>query len=334
MRKLLAITFIGLSMGANAQQDHHYSLWADMPSLMNAAATAVRKEDFSFTANYRGQYLSALAIPHRTNSFAFETKVYDDKIPNGWFGLGVQYTNDETGVTKIATNEAYVPMNYVAVLSPTTYLSVGFKPGFVNRALTSQTQKWDNQWNGITFDQTRDPLELENEKINYFDLGAGMYFQHTIPSGTRFTAGVAANHLTAPDVTFRQLTNQLHRQYVTNARVEIGLRNVRFKLSPQYIGVFQGPFTFHQYGMSLDLTIKEGSRRTLFVQNQSLNLGVHYRTTGYLVTTVVLQLESFGVGMAFDTDFTLGNVATNKMGAVELFLRYAFVKEKRKRFIR
>ena len=334
MRKILAIAFVGLSLSANAQQNPNFSLWGDMPSLMNAAATSVRAEDFSFTVNYRGQYLTSVPVPSRTNSFAFETKVYDDKISKGWFGLGVQFMNDETGLTKIATNEVYIPMNYVAALTPETFLSVGFKPGFVNRALTAPLSTWDSQWNGVTFDQTRDPSELSAKKIINFDLGAGIYFEQNFQSSSRLTLGVAANHLTAPDVTFKQLTNQLYRQYVTNAKFEIGLQNYRFKLSPQYIGVFQGPFTVHQYGMSLDLTLKEGSRRTTFISDQSLDFGIHYRNTGYLVTTIVLQLENMGIGMAFDTDFTLGNVATKKIGGAELFFRYAFVKQIRKRFIR
>lgn len=330
------ITLVGLFVFgiASAQQMPHYSLWQDQMALINPAATSVLPEDFSFFANYRGQYLNSSPVPNRTNAFLFEAKIYDDKIRYGWLGSGIQFFNDETGNTQISTNAAYIPINYVQEFNEDTRLSVSLKPGYIQRSLNAPVQTWDNQWNGVAFDQTVITGELAAKKLDLFDLGAGIFFQHDWPSRTRLNLGFAANHLNRPDVTFRQLTHETSRQYIAHMRTEIKFRNVRFKLSPQYIYFNQQPIVFHQYGVSLDLLLREGSKRTLFVQDRYLKIGLGYRNTGSLISTLVLQFEGFGIGMAFDTDLSLARTATGNVGGVEAFLRYSIVKERRKRFIR
>lgn len=334
MKRILTALLVVSSAVASAQQMPHFSLWQDQMALINPAAQSVLPDDFSFFANYRGQYLNASPIPNRTNSFMFESKVYDDKINYGWIGAGLQLYNDETGVTKIGTNAAYVPINYVQELQENTFLSVALKPGYINRSLSAPVQTWDNQWNGTAFDQTILSGELSAKKINLFDMGAGIYFQKEWPSKTRLNLGLAVNHLNRPDVTFRQLTNELSRQYLGHFRYEIKPRNVRFKISPQYIYFNQHPLVFHQYGVSIDFLLREGSQRTLFVQDRTIKFGVGYRNTGALITTVVLQFEGFGIGLAFDTDLSTSQPATGYVGGTEAFLRYSILKERRKRFIR
>ncbi len=336
MKKLLTLILVIGSSTAFGQQSNNFSMAQSSLSLLNPAATAVMYPEFRFFGNYRGQYFSDPLIPNRTNSFVFETKIAKDKLPNGWFGSGLHFVNDETNVdgTKLIGIQAYVPINYVAEVSPDTYFSVGFKPGIINRSLQTDFQTWDNQWNGIAFNRFEDPNEPAQADFTVFDMSAGIYFQTETRKEHRFNIGVTGNHLTSPDVTFTGIADNLYRQWVGHARASFKLERVRFRLSPEATAFVQGPLTYYQSGMSLDFMIREGSRRTTFRQDQTLGIGLHYRSDNTLVSTIILQLEGFEIGFAYDLDLGESSTATGGNAGMEAFLRFGILKEKRKRFIR
>ncbi|CAN0016037.1 unnamed protein product, partial [Chrysoparadoxa australica] len=323
MKKIVLSIVLLCSFSVGAQQQNNFSMWQSTGSWLNAGATAIMFQEYSFFANYRSQYLTSAAIPNRTNLFVAEAKAFEGKISNGWIGTGLHFVNDETGIgsTKLATNSAYVPFNYVAQLQEKTFVGVGFKPGFINRSLVTDFQTWDNQWNGIAFDQYIPDNELSARKFTVFDMSAGLFFQTTTYGEHEFKFGVAANHITSPDVRFTTVTDQLFRQYVFHGKAAFKLERYRFKLAPQFTSFIQGPITYHQVGASLDITIREGSRRTLFVQDKFFGIGMHYRTDNTLVTALILELEGFTIGAAFDADLGEASTATSGALAAEGFIK-------------
>jgi len=335
MIKRISLLLLLLVSGQSfAQGDPHFSMWQGSLSFLNPAATAAMKEDFSFFSNYRGQWMNTSPLPVRTNAFCAEAKAFKEKLGNGWLGLGLHFYNDELGVTKMSTNAAYVPINYILETGDNSTFSLAVRPGFINRELVGSFQTWDHQWNGITFDQTTLDLEGSARKFTVFDMSAGTFFQTEFYNGSRWNIGFVVDHVTMPDVSFRYITDQLNRRYILHTGAQLKVRNARFRLSPQVTSVYQGPLSFHQFGSSIDLTLKEGSQRTTFVQDRTLGFGLYYRTQDAIIASMILQLEGFTVGLSFDATISKANLANKYNGAMEVFLKYAFVKEKRKRFIR
>lgn len=334
MKKTLILLSIILASNSNAQQDPHFSMWYSSPSLLNAGATATMEQDFSFFTNYRGQWLTALPQQMRTNALSAEAKLGNQSMQSGWVGIGAHYMNDATGDAKVVSNFVSIPVNYVWEGYEKTYFSMGIKPGVINRSLNNNIQTWDNQWNGIAFDNTILPDESGTNKKTQFDIGAGVYFKKLWRNNSKFDIGFAANHLNAPEQGFRSLSFQTYRQYIFHTSGSIRLERYKFLLSPQLITMFQGPHRDLIIGTSFDVLLNPGSQRTTFVQEKSVSFGLNYRMNDALIASFMLKLNGFQVGLAYDAALNINRIPTKTVGAVEIFLKYSFFKEQRRRYIR
>ena len=328
---LLSIFSTSISFG---QQDPHFSMWNSSPSLLNPAATGTMEQDITFFTNYRAQWLAALPNQMRTNAVSAEIKLGNERLQSGWFGVGAQYNNDATGDAKIMSHIVSIPFNYVWEGYEKSYFSLGIKPGVINRSINSNIQTWDNQWNGMAFDNTILSNESTANKNTQFTVGAGMYFKKMWRDGSKFDAGFSANHLNAPEQGFRTLSFQTFRQYIFHAGGSIKLDRYKFLLSPQLITMFQGPHRDLIIGTSFDILLDEGSRRTTFEQETMFSIGLNYRVNDALITSVMMKWNGFQVGLAYDAMLNINRIPTKTAGALELFLKYSFFKEQRKRFIR
>lgn len=334
MKKTLILLSLAFTAQIQAQQDPHFSMWYASPSLLNSGATATMDQDISFFSNYRGQWLTATPNEFRTNAFSGEVKLGNQKLRAGWFGVGAHYLNDATGDVRISSNIVSVPLNYVWEGYEKTFLSFGVKPGVINRSVAKSFQTWDNQWNGLAFDYTNDNLETGTNKSTQFDIGAGVYFKKQWEDRSQFDIGFAANHLNAPQQGFKTLSFQTFRQYIFHSSGSIRLERYKFLLSPQLIAMFQGPHRDLIIGTSFDVLLNEGSRRTTFVQQKSVGIGLNYRLNDALITSFMLKLNGLQVGISYDATLNINRIPTKTVGAVELFLKYSFFKEQRKRYIK
>ena len=333
MKKLqIALTLL-LFTQVNAQQDFHSSLWYSSPSLLNPAATGTMDEDYTLFTNYRAQWLTALDLPFRTNQLSAEFKMGNETMNSGWFGSGVHFTNDATGDTKIMTNAVSIPINYVFEMQDDRLFSIGFKPGVINRSINTDFQTWDNQWNGISFDNTLLSNESGARSYTRIDVGTGMYFKKMWRNRSKFDIGLAANHLNAPDAGYKTLITQTYRQYLFHTSANIALKNYRFMLSPQIIAFFQGPNRDIIIGSSIDFLLKEGSRRTTFRQQQTFGVGLNYRMNDALIVSMMLKMNGFQIGMSYDAALNVNRIPTKTVGAVELFLKYSWYKGQKRRYI-
>ncbi len=334
MKKTLILLSILFSVQSNAQQDPHYSMWYASTATLNPSATATMEQDFSFFTNYRGQWLTAVPTPFRTNSFMGEFKLGQDKIQNGWFGLGTQYTNDVTGDAKVVSHMVSIPFNYVWEGYEKSFFSLGIKPGIINRSLNQDFETWDNQWNGIAFDNTILSTEAGVDKTTQFDIGAGIYYKKVWQSRAKFDIGFAANHLNAPEQGFRTLSFQTFRQYIFHTSASFKLERYKFLLSPQLITMFQGPHRDLIIGTSFDVLLDEGSRRTTFNPQKSVGFGLNYRLNDAIIASFMMRFNGFEFGVSYDAALNINRIPTNTVGAVELFVKYAFYKNHGRRWIR
>lgn len=332
-RILLCLTLISTQFSWG-QSDPHFSMWQASTSLLNPAATAAMNEDFSFFANTRMQWLSAVPTAFVTNAFCGEAKLGKENMASGWFGAGLHFYNDESGTTNMSTISAHVPISYVMEVNDQSTFSIGFRPGFINRALVGSFQTWDNQWNGIAFDQTVITGEDAPNKFTSFDLGTGIFYQTTTRNDHRFNIGISANHVNRPNVAYGPIFEEMNRQYLAHAGATFVLPKYRFRLSPQITTFTQGPLRYIMLGNSFDFVLREGSRRTAFLQDKTLAFGLYYRTGDAVIGSIILTLENFKVGISMDTPLSTSRAATGVFGAGELFLKYAFTKGDKRRLIR
>jgi type IX secretion system PorP/SprF family membrane protein len=261
-------------------------------------------------------------------------RIAKDKLTSGWFGAGLQAYQDNTGVTNTSSLSIGVPISYVMEMSKSSLFSIGMKPGIINRTQNASFQTWDNQWNGVAFDQTVSAGEPNARKYAEFDMSAGLMYQKEFYDGSKLEIGGAMNHITRPNVTFREIINELYPQYVLHSKVNLHFDKVRLRLVPQITAFKQGPVSYLMVGSNLDLVLREGSKRTIFVSERLMTFGLHYRISGWATANIGMQLENFSFGLAYDAPISSSRNVTGLFGAGEIFLKYAFIKGEKRRKLR
>lgn len=334
MKKFILIALTCSGMSVFAQQEKHYSMFGAAPSLLNPAATATMNQDAQVFTNFRMQWLTSVEQAFRSNSFTGEMKLFKKKLKNSYFGSGLHFTNDATGNAKIATTSVYVPINYVIMTENDGLFSVGIQPGFVQQK-RGGNYTWNNQWTGMEFNSALPSGEFADESAAVLDMGGGVFFKQPFgDANSSFHVGAAVNHITTPNLFFYAGSKDLYRRYTFHAGAQVRFRQSYVGFSPQFYSFFQGPSTNMVFGSSVDFLLQESSRRTIFVDEKSFSIGLYHRWKDALIASVSFRYSEWQIGLSYDATVSGYRGANKSLGAFELFLKYSFLYDKNRRFIR
>jgi len=319
---ILSLCWSGITF---SQQNRHFSMWNEAPSAINPGATAVMDEDIRLFTNFRMQWTSIEGLPFRTNSFGFDAKLMKQKNSQNHLGVGVNFTNDATGDLKLTTNLISVPINYTIEADKNTLFSIGIAPGFYQQSIRNNTSTWNNQWNGITYDQAA--ISGENfspdNTVSNFDIGAGMHIRYAFDALSNINFGLSVNHITAPAVNYSSLVNNLYRNVNITAYGTRFLDDRNFGFSPMALVQLQGPNRNIVFGTTLDHELFESSKRTDYVQRSLVSYGIFYRWSDAFIASISAKVRGFKVGMSYDVNISSLSSATRAMGGFELFLKFS-----------
>ena len=177
MKKIsILIAAFGITFGANAQQDKHFSMFAESPIYLNPATAGFAPGALQLFTNFRMQWLTASDNPYRTISGAADWRMFDR---GNFVGAGLTFYNDLAGDGKYSINEVTVPINYAIEVGKENHIAIGIQPAWYSRTLLSSNLEWDNQWTGTQFDQSiasQEAIFGQNLSVNKFDLSAGFHW--------------------------------------------------------------------------------------------------------------------------------------------------------------
>ena len=100
--QLLAISLCLFPFTMKAQQDIHFSQFYSSPTFINPGATGIFNGNIRATINYRNQW-KTISDPFTTISAGFDSRLFHDKMKNGFVGAGLVFYNDKAGVSKLTT---------------------------------------------------------------------------------------------------------------------------------------------------------------------------------------------------------------------------------------
>lgn len=336
MRKLIiAIGAITLSSGLFAQQEKHSSMWFENSTSFNPAAVGTMELDFDLFANFRYQWFTVSDRPFRTASATFQTKLMEGGLSNGWFGLGVTGTNDQSGDSQYLVNDVKIPISYQIELDGyTSILGLGIAPGLYSRSINASNLTWDNQWNGTSFDQGVNPAEFQGGGASTnFDLGAGLHWLYRPNRYTRAYIGASANHLLKQDITFAS-SDRLYRNVNIHAGLNYKVPNSRLGLSPHVLAMFQGPNRNIVAGINFDNYMRDASQVTGWIKHNIFSMGLYYRVGDAAIVNVSYQYAGFRAGAAFDINLSGLTPASRAVGGFEIFLKYELETGQSRKYIR
>lgn len=297
-------------------QDAHFSQFYANPLYLNPAFAGASKCP-KVSLNYRNQY-PVLGV-YQTYSAS-----YDQYVSGLNGGLGGLLLRDEAGDGAYSTTEASLIYSYHLKVNRKFSILAGFQGTF---------RQINIDWGSLTFPDQIDPfygfvretgeVPPDNNTLGVFDVSTGV-----IGFTERFYIGVAAHHLTQPDVSFF-VEDRLDMRITAHAGLTIPLGRQRLYgelqnyLIPNIVYQVQGP--------NDQLTISTAFTRA------SISGGLGFRSSSVNPDALVVLLGyaptegAWSVGYSYD--ITISTIANNLGGAHEISLSYQFPCRKRRKTV-
>lgn len=314
------------SLNALTQQDKHLSMWNENAAQFNPGAVGVMDENARLLTNFRMQWLPLNGSAMRTNTFSFDTRITTSQVTESYLGIGINFSNDQTGDSKLTTNSFSVPIAYNIQIDRKSSFSIGIAPGFYSQYFGGN-QTWNNQWNGTIFDQTLVSGEASLQKVSSFDLGSGMLFKHKFDATSHITAGFSVNHINPSSTSYSSINNGLFRQFNFHVSGTKFDSQRRFGISPQALVTLMGPNYNILVGTYFDHELFESSQRTNYVQRSFISYGFFMRWKDAFIISAAFKTNGFKFGVSYDVNLSKLSTATRSSGGVELFLKYSIIND-------
>ena len=329
MKKLLFTILIGsffcMAEETKAQADIHFSQYNASPLTINPANAGLFSGNFRATANYRRQW-ETVGTVYQTIGASADMLLASDVFNDDFFGLGVSFVQDQSGVTGFSQLDGAISGSYTKILDPRGehYLTLGAQLGYGQRSVTLDGMNWGNQWTNTGFDQGLATGEtFTNFSTNFIDVSAGLnYFFSTNYDNLKGNLGVGAFHLNRPDVSIQGQTEELFVRYAVNGGLMYLIEDRNLALYPNFLWMAQGPQRMLNAGIDLKFILSEPTRVTGFRKETALSLGIYHRFNDAFFPMLKLSTGGFTLGLSYDMMVSDLRAASGGTGGPEFSLIY------------
>lgn len=303
-------------------QDIHFSEFYLAPIINNPALTGVFNEDYKAGAIYRTQW-NTISAPFTTSLIDIETKVRVNEV-NDYVSFGLLGYSDKAGSIGFQTTGFYPAINYSKSLEDkyTSYLSIGFTGGFIQRNMDISKMTFDEQYINGDYDPTSPTGEpVLNTKISYWDLGAGVTFNSSfdMDNKTNYFLGAAAYHFTTPkNSVFGDASSSLKIRWVFNGGLSYNIDDA-YSIQLYTNVMVQKPYQEIVAGGMAKWTVQGHSNDPDF----SLYLGAFYRLADAIVPTIRVTYKKTTIGMSYDVNNSSLRDASKGQGGFEISLFFS-----------
>ncbi len=328
----LIISSVFLLQSEIFAQDIHFSQFRETPILVNPAQTGLHK-DLRVITNYKTQW-SSVGTPYKTNALSAELLLNKNKSRNSHLGVGVQVFNDRAGDGKLSTTQALLSMSGIVKINKMSKISTGLIVGFGQRSVNYDNFKWDQQYNGSSYDASMSSGEAHAGQMSYIypDLGAGACWSYGAnqrqtykeSTGIKATVGISAWHFGVPAYSFSQnFSDKLNSKIVFHGNVELSTKGANVKFLPEFLFVSQGKLKEFNIGGMVKYILKEGSQRTGRISGSAIALGANLRAKDAFIISSLIEHGNMAVGISYDVNFSRLKAASNGNGGFEVALRFS-----------
>jgi type IX secretion system PorP/SprF family membrane protein len=303
-------------------QDIHFSQFFETPLLRNPSLAGIFNGDIRVQGVYRNQWAS-VTVPYKTGSFNVE---YKQPIGQGddFITSGLQLVYDRAGTTNFTTTNILPAVNYHKSLgsNKSSYLSMGFMGGLVQRRIDRSKMTTNNQFDGNGYNPAlADGEVFVNDNFSYLDGSVGMTFNSAMspdrPDDNYFV-GVAYHHFNRPKNSFyRRPEIELNPKWVYSAGVRFGVSETSY-LTIQADHTTQGQSTETIGGAMYSIKIGENYQKP----DYTLHFGGFLRLEDAFIPVVKLDYNPFSIALSYDVNVSQLKTASQGHGGLELSVTY------------
>lgn len=313
---LLSIPITGVA------QDIHFSQFFETPLLRNPALAGLFNGDIRIQGVYRSQW-GSVTVPYKTGSFNVEYKKPIGQTDD-YITTGLQLVYDKAGTTNFTTTNILPAINYHKSLSgeKSTYLSLGFMGGLVQRRIDRSKMTTNSQYDGNGYNPAlADGETFVNDNFSYLDGSVGMTYSSAFSSARpqdNYFFGVAFHHFNRPKNSFYHRPEiELSPKWVYSAGVRFGISETSY-LTIQADHTVQGPSKETIAGAMYSVKIGEDYDHP----NYTLHVGSFLRLQDALIPVIKLDYNPFAIALSYDVNISQLKTASQGQGGMELSVTY------------
>lgn len=314
LRKLLVLLFCFATYMVSGQ-DLHFSQSFNQPLLYNPAQTALIPDaDYRALAHYRTQW-GNLPVPYKTVAATADLKAFAHQHKKSWLGLGIGFYNDLAGDGDLSLLKSQFNAAYHLEISESSIISLGIGLAAVQRKVNMSKLTFDNQWNGIKFDQYLSSRENNSyEKTSYLDASIGLSYAFMPSEALFFQVAAGVMHVNQPNESFYSTNNQVRMRPVLEVRNVILLSDDWIAEWSIHGSTQQNAYELVGGGqVSTNLTPRDFDANVLLA-------GVYYRWQESLIPMIGYEWNKIRLLMSFDIPFSRLGPSLRGYGGMELSL--------------
>ncbi|MCW3081427.1 PorP/SprF family type IX secretion system membrane protein [Segetibacter sp.] len=303
-------------------QDIHFSQFFEAPLLRNPSLAGIFNGDIRVQGVYRNQW-GSVTVPYKTGSFNLE---YKKPIGQGddFITTGLQLVYDKAGSTNFTTSNVLPALNYHKSLgsNKSTYLSLGFMGGLVQRRIDRSKMTTNSQFDGNGFNPSlADGESFVNDNFSYLDGSVGMTFNSAMspdrPQDNYFI-GVAYHHFNRPRNSFyRRPEIELSPKWVYSTGVRFGVSETSY-MTIQADHTTQGPSKETVGGVMYSTKIGDDYQNP----DYTLHFGGFLRLNDAFIPVIKLDYNPFSIAFSYDVNVSQLRTASQGQGGLELSVTY------------
>ncbi len=322
MKKILLISFIAM-LGANTSfaQDPHFSQIQYNPMYLNPANAGITEYGKAnrVAGVYRDQWRT-LPVPYSTTFASYDRLI--KKFNGGWLlGGGASFLFDRAGEGQLSIYNPNLTISGGKYFNgEKQLLTLGVTAGITIKSMNFEGLKFDNQYNGSTFDPNLPTGEtFSNNNISYPNFTIGLLFKTKIKDNSTLDIGASAANLHQPEQNFLYYTSsKLASRYSVYAKAKVGIKenwNVQ-------------PGVFFQNQKKANQILINAIAETRFGDSKDFGVGfgAGYRAidNDAAIAYVSFLYKTLRAGFAYDFNVSGLSKGTKGQGAFELALTYEF----------
>jgi type IX secretion system PorP/SprF family membrane protein len=223
---LLRSVFIGglcAVVSSLVAQDVHFTQFFSNPLILNPSQTGNYEGNYRVGFNFKAQWpfaISGKVYNYHTEAPYVDFSFGERKLKSAWFGLGLNFLNDEAGDGRLTYRRMSLSAAYHQAFDKDHryILSTGFGLSYIIRSVDFSKFYFNNQWvDDFGFNITLPNNEpLQRESFQMVDLNAGINLGAQIHNQVKLDFGFAMMHLNRPKHSFLGTTERLGLRYQAN----------------------------------------------------------------------------------------------------------------------
>lgn len=334
IRIIIGILSMWIIIPAKAQ-DIHFSQFTMAPLHLDPSQAGKFGGDYRGILNHRSQWRSVTANPFVTFGGMFDMHFNRDGKKDNFFGGGISIYSDKAGASSMKTTLINLSIAYHIKLDQGQYLSGGIQGSLLQRSLNPSDLRFDNQFDGTGHNASLSsgenfgmmnfmkPAASAGISYTFGDASALNVVSNNGFAGRKINIGAAVHYVNTPGYSFVQAGNdKLGLRYVIHSNNSFGIANTKLAIQPSGFIMMQRKATDVVLGTMVRINLVERSKFTQIVKGAAMSIGGHYRFGDAVITSFLMEMGSFAIGVSYDINTSGLSGVSNGRGGYEISLRF------------